>query len=90
MKINEILNCFNDEKIHHIDELYCSISNKYPNDAISKISLRQMVSRLRSKGEIYSVGKNVYAKGKKNVFKPSYDRRLKILENYIGNEFPDI
>jgi len=90
MKANEILMFFLDKKIHHFDELFCAIKKEFPEKDLTENSLRQMISRLRSKGEIYSVSKNIYAKGKKNIFKPSYDRKMKILQNYIQVNYPEI
>lgn len=90
MKTNEILKYFNDNNIHHFDELYCIVSKEYQSKNITKNALRKIISRLRNKGNIYTVSKNVYAKGNMEIFEPDYDRKMKLLENYIKNNYPEI
>ena len=90
MKSNEILTYFNDSKIHHLDELYCSISCEKPEETPSKTTLRRSLNRLKDRGDIYLVSKNIYAKGKKKTYEPEYDLKLKRLDNYIKNKYPEI
>ncbi len=90
MKSNEILTYFNDSKIHHLDELYCSLTCKSPKNAPSKETLRRSLNRLKNQGDIYLVSKNIYAKGKKLTYEPEYDIKLKRLNNFIKNQYSEI
>jgi len=90
MKSNEILAYFNDSKIHHLDELYCLLSHKNPKEIPSKASLQRLLNRLKNQGDIYSVSKNIYAKGKKQIYEPEYDIKLRRLDNYIKREYSEI
>ena len=90
MKSNEMLTYFDDSKIHHFDELYCSLLCKSSKNILSKATLRRSLNRLKNQGVIYLISKNIYAKGKKKTYEPDYDIKLKRLDNFIKKQYPDI